>query len=168
MPFSGNVMFEQKPATNSEKDRSQTIMILSGLAVLVVLVLIIAVTSLGRRPLHTDVTLAGSPEFDSYAPNITIGNIEKKTGVRLNSQYARILCTLQNTGDQVLAAVQLRAAIIGTGGQLIREKIFMPVPNVRATLGPNQTMNIDVSVEPVPDPSEIMEMTIELHGLKLK
>jgi hypothetical protein len=29
-------------------------------------------------------------------------------------------------------------------------------------------MNIDVSVEPVPDPTEIMEMTIELIALKLK
>ncbi len=161
-------MFEQQPAAKSEKDRSQAIMILSGLAVLAVIVLIIAVTSLGRRPSHTDVALAGSPEFDSYASNITIGSIEKKTGVRLNSRYARILCTLQNTGDRVLAGVQLRAAIIGTGGQLIREKTFMPVPNVRDTLGPNQTMNIDLSVEPVPDPSEIMDMTIEINGLKLK
>lgn len=160
-------MFEQ-PSVKSEKDRSQTIMILSGLAVLIVIVLIIVVTSLGRRPSQTDLALSGSPEFHAYAPNVIIGNIEKKTGVRMNTRYARILCTLQNTGDQVLAGVQLKAAIIGTGGQLIREKIFTPVPNVRDTLGPNQTMNIDVSVEPVPDPSEIIDMTIELNGLKVK
>lgn len=160
-------MFEQ-PVVKSEKDRSQTIMILSGVAVMVVIVLIIVVTSLGRRPAQNDISLSGSPEFDSYAPNVIIGNIEKKTGVRLNNRYARIQCTLQNTGDQALVGAQLKASIIGTGGQLIREKIFTPVPNVRDTLGPNQTMNIDVSVEPVPDPSEIMEMTIELIGLKLK
>lgn len=160
-------MFEQ-PAVKSEKDRSQTIMILSGMAVLIVIVLIIVVTSLGRRPSQTDIALLGSAEFDAYAPNVTIGNIEKKIGVRLNNRYARILCTLQNTGDQVLVGVQLKAAVIGTGGQVIREKIFTPVPNVRDTLGPNQTMNIDVSVEPVPDPSEIIDMTIELTGLKLK
>jgi len=152
----------------SEKDRSRTIMALSGLAVLVVIVLIIVVTSVGRRQSQTAVALFGSPEFDAYASNVIIDNIEKKTGVRLNNRYARILCTLQNTGDQVLSGVHLKAAIIGTGGQLIREKIFTPVPNVRDTLGPNQTMNIDVSVEPVPDPSEIMDMTIELNGLKLK
>lgn len=160
-------MFEQ-PAVKSEKDRSQTIMILSGLAVLIVIVLIIVVTSLGRRPSQTDIALSGSPEFDAYAPNLIIGNIEKKTGVRLNNRYARILCTLQNAGDRVLVGVQLKAVIIGTGGQLIREKIFTPVPNVRDTLGPNQTMNIDVSVEPIPDPSEITDMTIEINGLKVK
>ena len=160
-------MFEQ-PAVKSEKDRSQTIMILSGLAVLIVIVLIIVVTSLGRRPSHTDVARAGSPEYDAYAPNVIISNIEKKTGERLNYRYARILCTVRNAGDAVLVGLQLRAAVIGTGGQLIKEKIFTPVPNTRDTLGPNESMNIDVSVERVPDPSEIMDMTIELYGLKIQ
>ncbi|HSE36813.1 MAG TPA: hypothetical protein VLG74_05865 [Blastocatellia bacterium] len=160
-------MFEQ-PAVKSEKDRSQTIMILSGVAVMVVIVLIIVVTSIGRRPSQADFALAGSPEFDGYAPNVKIDNIEKATGERLNNRYARIQCTLHNAGDQVLVGAQLKATIIGTGGQLIREKIFTPVPNVRDTLGPNQKMNIDVSVEPVPDRSEISDMTIELLGLKLK
>jgi hypothetical protein len=59
-------MFEQ-PVVKSEKDRSQTIMILSGLAVLAVIVLIIVVTSLGRRPAQTDLSFVGSPEFDGYA-----------------------------------------------------------------------------------------------------
>jgi hypothetical protein len=160
-------MFEQ-PAVESEKDRSQKIMILSGLAVLAVIVLIIIVTSLGKRPSQTELAHSGSPEFDSYAKNLILGSIEKKTGERLNIRYARIQCTVQNTGDQVLAGLQLRAAVIGSGGQLLREKIISPVPNTRDTLGPNQSMNIDLSVERVPDPSEIMDMTIELYGLKLK
>ncbi|MEK6323262.1 MAG: hypothetical protein AABN33_16600 [Acidobacteriota bacterium] len=160
-------MFEQ-PAVKSEKDRSKTIMIVSGLAVLIVIVLIVVVTSLGRRPLQTDLAHAGSPEFDAYAPNLRIGNIEKKTGERLNIRYARILCTVENAGDEVLVGLQLRVAIVGTGGQLLRDKIFTPVPNTKDTLGPNQSMNIDVSVERVPDPSEITDMTIELYGLKLK
>src|SRR5262245_26161020 len=160
-------MFEQ-PTVRSEKDRSQTIMILSGVAVLAVIVLIIMVTSFGRRPAQTEVVRAGTPEYDSYASSITISNIDTRTGERLNTKYARILCTVQNTGERTLAALQLRAAVIGFGGQLLREKIITPVPNNRDSLGSSQAMNIDVSLEPVPDPSEIMTMTIELHGLKLK
>jgi hypothetical protein len=160
-------MFEQ-PAVKSEKDRSKSIMILSGLAVLLVIVLIIIVTSFGRRPSHTEVAHAGSSEFDSYTSNLKLLNIDKRSGERLNNKYARILCTVQNAGDQVLIGLQLRAAVIGTGGQLIREKIITPVPNTRDTLGPNQTMNIDVSLEPVPDASEIMDMTVEVYGLKLR
>lgn len=160
-------MFEQ-PAAKSEKDRSKTIMILSGLAVLIVIALIIMVTSFARRPAQTEIAHAGSPEFDSYAANVKIGNLEKKTGERLNIKYARILCTVQNAGDQVLVGLQLRAAVIGTGGKLIREKTITPVPNTRDSLGPNQSMNIDLSLEPVPDSWEIMDMTIELAGLKLR
>jgi hypothetical protein len=160
-------MFEQS-AAKSEKDRSQTIMILSGVAVLIVIVLIIVVTSLGKRTAQADNAHAGSPEFDSYAPNIKIGSIDKRHGERMNYRYARILCTVENAGDAVVTGLELRATIIGTGGQLIKEKVFTPVPNTREQLPPGKSMNIDVSVERIPDPSEIVDMTIELHGLKLK
>ena len=160
-------MFEQS-AAKSEKDRSQTIMILSGVAVLIVIVLIIVVSSLGKRTAQAEFAHAGSPEFDSYAPNIKIGSLKKRSGERMDYRYARILCTVENVGDAVLVGLQLRAAIIGTGNQLIKEKIFTPVPNSRDELDPHQSMNIDVSVERVPDPSEIMDMTIEVYGLKLK
>lgn len=160
-------MFQQS-AVKTEKDRSQTIMILSGVAVLAVIVLIIIVTSFGKRPSQAEVSRAGSAEFDAYAANIKIGNIDKKTGERLNVKYARMLFAVQNTGDQVIVGLQLKASVIGSGGQLIREKIITPVPNTMTTLAPNQSMNIDVSLEPVPDPWDIRDMTIELYGLKLK
>lgn len=143
-------------------------MILSGVAVLAVIVLIIIVTSLGKRPTQMEMSHAGSAEYDAYAASVKIGNIDKKTGERLNVKYARMLCVAQNTGDQVIVGLQLKASVIGTGGQLIREKIITPVPNNRDILAPNQSMNIDVSLEPVPDPYEIRDMTIELYGLKLK
>jgi hypothetical protein len=160
-------MFEQ-PAVKSEKDRSRTIMILSGLAILAVIALIIIVTSFARRPSQTEFEHAGSPEFDAYAANVLISNVEKKTGERIIGRYVVIRCTVQNTGDKVLSGLQLKATVIGTGGQLIREKIVTPVPNSRDELGPNQAMKIEVSLERVPEPWEIRDMTIELSGLKVK
>lgn len=159
-------MFEQ-PALKSEKDRSRTIMILSGLAVLGVIALIIIVTSLARRPSQTEFALAGSPEFDAYATNVLISDVDKKIGERIIGRYVVIRCIVQNTGDKVLSGLQLKATVIGTGGQLIREKIVTPIPNSRDELGPNQAMKIDVSLERVPEPWEIRDMTIELYGLKV-
>lgn len=159
-------MFEQ-PALKSEKDRSRTIMILSGLAVLGVIALIIIVTSFARRPSQTEFALAGSPEFDAYATNVLISDVDKKVGERIIGRYVVIRCTVQNTGDKVLSGLQLKATVIGTGGQLIREKIVTPIPNSRDELGPNQAMKIDVSLERVPEPWEIRDMTIELYGLKV-
>ena len=159
-------MFEQ-PALKSEKDRSRTIMILSGLAVLGVIALIIIVTSFARRPSQTEFALAGSPEFDAYATNVLISDVDKKVGERIIGRYVVIRCTVQNTGDKVLSGLQLKATVIGTGGQLIREKIVTPIPNSRDELGPNQAMKIDVSLERVPEPWEIRDMTIELYGLRM-
>jgi hypothetical protein len=160
-------MFEQ-PSGKAEKDRSRTIMLLSGLAILCVIVLIVAVTSLARRPTQTEFAQAGSPEFDSYATNVVIKNIETFTGERITGKYARIVCTVENAGDKVLIGLQLRATVIGTGGQLIRDKIIAPVPKTRDTIDPNQTMRVEASLEGVPDPTEIREIKIELNGLKLK
>ena len=159
-------MFEQ-PAKEPEKDRSRTIMILCGLAILAVIALIIMVTSFARKPSQTEFALAGSPEFDAYATNVLISDVDKKTGERIIGRYVVIRCTVQNTGDKVLSGLQLKATVIGTGGQLIREKIVTPVPNSRDELGPNQAMKIDVSLERVPEPWEIRDMTIELYGLKV-
>jgi hypothetical protein len=160
-------MFEQ-PAVTSEKDRSRTIMTLSGLAILAVIGLIILVTSLARRPSQLEFALAGSSEFDSYASNVVISNIDKRTGERITGKYALILCRVQNNGDKELTGLQLKATVIGTGGQLIREKVVTPVPNSRDTLEPNQAMKVECSLERVPDPTEIRDMTIEVYGLKTK
>ena len=161
-------MFEQ-PAVKSDKDRSRTIMALSGLAILAVIALIIIVTSFARRPSLTEFARAGSAEFDAYAASMLISNVEKKTGeLMIGSKYAAIACTVRNTGDRVVVGLQLKASVIGTGGQLIREKVITPVPNTRDKLDPSQAMKIEVSLERVPDPSEIGDITIEVHGLKLK
>lgn len=160
-------MFEQ-PAVKSEKDRSRTIMLLSGLAVLAVIALIIIATSFARKQSPTEFVRAGSPEFDAYAANVSISDVEKRTGeLMIGSKYAVIECTVRNTGDRVLVGLQLKATVIGTGGQLIREKVITPVPNTRKALDPNQAMKIEVSLERVPDPWEIKDITIELYGLKV-
>jgi hypothetical protein len=160
-------MFEQ-PVVKSEKDRSRTIMLVSGFAVLVVLALIITVTSVVRRPAPTEFAEAGSAEFDGYAANVLISNVEKKTGERITGRYATIQCTVQNAGDRLLTALRLRATVLGLGGQLIREKTVTPVPNTKDELGPSQSMRVEASMEGVPDRSEISDITIELKALKLK
>ena len=160
-------MFEQA-AVKNEKDRSRTIMIVSGLAVLAVIALIIIVTSFGRRPSQMELAERGSPEFDTYADSILLGDLDKWTGERITGRYVRMKCTVQNAGDKILTGLQFKAIVIGTGGQVLREKVITPVPNSKDTLGPNESMKIEASLERVPDPTEISDMKIELLGLRTK
>jgi hypothetical protein len=160
-------MFEQ-PAGKVEKDRSRSVMILSGAAVLAVIVLIVLVTSFRKAPTRIEMMQAGSSDFDSYARFVTVNNLDTRHGERLNTKYARILATVQNAGDRVLSGLQLKASVIGLNDEVIREKNITPVPDLKAALGPNQSLNIDVSLEPVPDAALIKDMKIEVSGLKLE
>jgi hypothetical protein len=160
-------MFEQ-PAGNEEKDRSRTVMILSGIAVGLVIVLIILAATVAKGPAPIEIAHTGSPEFDSYKEFVRIDNVKKTAGERLNTRFGHITCTVENHGDKTLVALELRTAAIDLSDVVVREKIITPVPKIRETLGPNQSLDIDIYLEPIPAPETLRDMIIELYGLKVK
>ena len=160
-------MFEQ-PAGNIEKDRSRSVMVVSGLAVLAVIVLIVLVTSISKKTAPIEFARAGSPEFDGYVAAVKLSALDQRTGERLNQRYGRILCTVTNTGDKVIIGLQVRMAAIGLSNELLREKAATVIPGNKDSLSPGESINIDISMEPIPDPSEIQDMTLQVNGLRLK
>ena len=160
-------MFEQ-PMGNEEKDRSRSVMIVSGIAVGLVVVLIILATTVAKRPEPTEIVHSGSPEFDAYKEFVRIDNVKKTAGERLNTRFGHITCRVENYGDKALLALELRAAAIDLSDVVVREKIITPVPKIQETLGPNQSIDIDVYLEPIPDPLTLKDMIIEVYGLDVK
>ena len=184
-------MFEH-PTGKVEKDRSRSIMILSGIAVLAVIVLIVTVTRLKptarvEMDAVSPVSQAypeSEPEFEQmpcppqnvtqteaqgYVPNILITDIDKRRGEypNLNSKYVRILCNIRNAGDRTLSGLQMRMVLFGFNCETLKEKVINILPEKRATLGPGESVSIDVSIDRSPDQSEIMHMRIEPYALKL-
>ena len=184
-------MFEQ-PTGKVEKDRSRSIMILSGIAVLAVIVLIVAVTRLKptarvEMDMVSPVSQAypeSEPEFEqmhcppknvpqteaqAYVPNILITDIDKRKGeyANLNSKYVRILCNVKNAGDRTIVGLQMRMVLFGFGCETLKEKVVSIIPEKKGALGPGESVSIDVSIDRSPDPSEIMHMRIEPYALKL-
>lgn len=188
-------MFEQ-PTGKVEKDRSRLIMIVSAVAVLIVIGLIVVVTQVWKpTPAHEEFerVYAAAPEGEAiegsqpilppgqansnnqpqseaqaYAQFVEIGEPDKRTGVRLNTNYARILCTVRNNGDRVITGMQLRMVLYGFNWEVLKEKIVTPIPHTRELLGPGASMDLDVSIDRSPAQQEIMEMRLELYSLKLK
>lgn len=160
-------MIEQS-AEKVEKDRSRLIMVLSGVAVVVVIALIVLLATFRSREAGPEMVLKGSEQFDSYASFVAITVRERREGERLGVRYGRILCTVRNTGERTLIGLQLRGAAVGFNNEVMKEKIITVVPGQRAALAPNQAVNVDLNLEPIPDPSTIMDMTVELHALSLK
>ena len=162
-------MFDQ-PEEKANKDHSRLIMAGSAmlLIVVVLLTIIVATRASKRPPPRLEIARQGSTEFDSYAPFVKIGEMKKATAKNMFGNIGMLTTHVQNTGDRVLTALQLRAVALGFNNEPLKEKLITPVPKSRETLGPNETMFIEVQLERIPEPYEIREMTIELMGFKLK
>ena len=51
---------------------------------------------------------------------------------------------------------------------MVREKIIHVVPNIEESLKPNQSADLDIYLEPIPDPETLKDMIVEVYALKLK
>ena len=163
-------MFEQR-VDAVEKDRSRLIIVTSAIAVLVVIAVAIVLSqSRSRQPsIEAQMSRAGSPDFDAYAPLVKITDVQKMTSTTLIGRRLGILkANVQNTGDRVLTGLQIRATATGLSGELLIQKIALPVPRQRDTLAPGDTMAISVQIDPIPEPDKIMDMTLDVYGIKLK
>jgi hypothetical protein len=168
-------MFEQ-PVGKLEKERSRVIIVAGGLAVLLVIILIVLFSWLGTKKQQAiDFALEGSAEFDSYAQFVKVEVLEKKSGERFNkSQYKRMTCLLQNTGDKTLTAVHLRGAAIRYTGEteenfeIVKEKFSTPVPGDRDSLPPKQSMRVEIFFEPLNEETIIDNLIVQVKGLKTK
>jgi len=183
-------MFEQ-PVGNVEKDRSRMIIIISGIAVFIVIGVIALYHLVSSSPQKLELAGPGSPEYDSYVEHVRISNISMTTGERMNINFGRIRCMIQNTGDRTITGLRLRGIVIGhtdapydfplrdmSPTQLdeflkprpeakLNEKIITPIPLRHDDLLPGQSLDIDLNIEPIPDMSP-MDMVIQVIGLKLK
>lgn len=164
-------MFEQ-PGDNVEKDRSKLVMIMSGVAVAAVIVLIVMVTSFCKGSGRIEMALPGSPEFDSYVNNIKIELTDdnKIVGERdLNKvvHYARLICSVTNAGDKELIGLQLKGVAFGFNNETLREKVVTVIPGPYGDIGAGETIRVEVSMEPIPDPATINNFRVEVAGLKI-
>jgi hypothetical protein len=184
-------MFE-RPVGKEEKDRSRTIILISGAAVLVVVALIVVVTQVitpsqavqmdrvypvddpETREYGVDMLCPpGSvpqTELQAYVPKITFIGLDKKIGKYENfkTQYARVLGTVKNDGDRIIQGLRLRMVLYGQDCQVLKENIITLVPDKKSELKPGESLPVDISIDAIPDPSEIKTMRLEPYALKLK
>jgi hypothetical protein len=165
-------MFEQ-PKTNNEKDRSRLIIAVSVIAVMIVIGLVILVASRGSKQMTSQLEMArpGSPEFDSYAQFVKIihGENDKFTGRNMLGHNIAILrAKVQNTGDKTITGLQLRGVALGFNDEVLAQKIQIPVPRQQQLLRPGETMQVEIQIDPIPNPDQIMAMDVQLYALKLR
>ncbi len=163
-------MFDQSETTEG-KDRSRLIIALSGIALLLVIALVIIVASRPPAPAPGEQEWPGpgSAEFDSYQRNIVISDLEKFTNTTLiGRRQATIKANITNKGDKTVIGLKLKASAMGFGGDTLAFRIATPVPRQKETLGPGETAHIEVQLDPIPDPAQIQDFTLQAVALRLK
>src|SRR5436853_1887281 len=162
-------MFEQ-PEEKANKDHSRLIMTVSGFLLVVFVALTIIVgTRASKHPAPPlEMARPGSAEFDSYKQSIKMDEIKKATAKNMFGNIGMLSAHVQNAGDSLITGLQLRAVALGFNNEILKEKTITPIPKSRESLGPHETMFIEIQLEKIPEPGDIMEMTIELVGFKLK
>ena len=161
-------MFDQ-PEETANKDHSRIIMAVSGLLLIFVVVLTIIVGAKASKPAPSlEMARPGSAEFDSYVEFVKMDEIKKVTAKNMFGNIGMMSAHIQNTGGRVITGLQLRAVALGFSNEPLKERTITPIPKTREALGPNETMLIEVQLEHIPNPQDVMEMTIELVGFKVK
>src|SRR5262249_61081407 len=98
-------MFDQSE-THQGKDRSRLVIALSGIAVLVVVALVIIVASRppAQSPSEQEWPGPGSAEFDSYTPNVVIGDLDKWTSTTLiGRRLAMLTGDVTSNGEEAIS-----------------------------------------------------------------
>src|SRR5262245_40959116 len=121
-------MFDEQNDKIDKNGRSRLIVILSGLAVVVVIALILILTSIGSKKPDAETQMArpGSSEYDTYAPfiKITVKPEDKATAKNLLNYIGMLKGEVENTGEQTLVGLQLRAVALGFDQQSLREVVI--------------------------------------------
>jgi hypothetical protein len=116
-----------------------------------------------------DALRAGSPEFDEYRKFITIDNQDATESQNLIGQKLVVARGfLANRGSRVITGAEVKAVLYDLDNKPVAERVAVPIPKTRASLGPNETLAIQVNVDPVPPGAAVARFEIVVQGLKFQ
>ncbi|GBC81324.1 hypothetical protein HRbin10_00432 [bacterium HR10] len=117
----------------------------------------------------TGFVAAGSPEFEAYRRFVTVENQEATQAQNLIGQKQVVVYgVLTNRGSRTLTGVQVRAIVYDMENRPVAERTAFPIPRRRPSLGPNESMVIQVNVDNVPPKAELARFEIVVEGLRFQ
>ncbi len=169
-------MFETEEDEPVDQERRKKALLLVGALGLLVVLLVAVLVRLAFKPGHKSTGLenavrTGSAEFDGYVPKLAFD--EKEIIVHPNligmAQY-EVRLKLTNRGDRTLNGVEMLGRIITHDEKAVAQNISLPIPRIRKSLAPGETMRISVKVDGPGNVSEsqVKDVTAELKALKFE
>lgn len=169
-------MFELDTGKASVADRWKRVVLISSALVILAAAGLFVFGARAPRPVLTPAPppsleaafREGTPEFDAYRKFVTI---EEQTAVESENLLGQVTVvvrgTLRNRGSRILLGVELLALVSDLENRVIAERIALPVPKMRKSLAPGESMVVHVNIDPVPREGVRSNGVILLRGLKL-
>jgi hypothetical protein len=112
---------------------------------------------------------AGDPQFDSLVKVIQLRDVQKQTAKNLLGQHIGILRgQIANMSDKTITGIALRGNAYGMDSKVVATAIALPVPRLRDSIPPQSTMPFTVTIDAIPDPKKVADMTVDIEGLEIQ
>lgn len=92
----------------------------------------------------------GTPEFEAITRRIVAETDEDKTWsspVGTGGIMMQIAGRIRNNGDKVISGLEIRVSVVDIGGNVVKEKTLVVVPNQKKTLAPKEQMDVAVRID---------------------
>ncbi len=159
-----------KPKTEEPKTNRLVV----GILALIVVGLVGGVIWVARskpeiKPILTNAVRAGNAEFEGYKSKVALELVDKIVHPNMigMAQY-EIQVRVTNRGDRTLTGLELAGRMIDLSDQLIKEGVSAPVPRLRKTLPPGETLLASVKIDAPAKITEdqVKDLLVELRGLQ--
>ncbi len=111
----------------------------------------------------------GSPEFEKYKSLIVLDKPEAvEAGRALGDIVMTLQTTVRNFTGRTINGLEMRAAVVDSQGNPIKERTVIVVPTRQAELEPNKTLPVSVMLEGFRKTDNRADIKMEVTGVKFK
>jgi hypothetical protein len=171
-------MFDQAQAQRGDTGRSRALIAIFGVVLALVVAGALAYSRFSPEPEPTvaapqrgleNAVRAGNPEFDGLVKVVQLRDLQKQTARNLLGQHIGILKgQIANMSDKTITGIELRGNAYGMDSKVVATSLALPVPRVRESIPPHSTMPFTVTIDAIPDPKKVADMTVDIEGLEVK
>jgi len=116
-----------------------------------------------------DADRPGSPPFEEYKRFVSVENQDGTQAENLLGQKMVVLRgLLVNRGSRTLTGAEVKGILYDFNNKPVANRLAAPIPRRRPTLGPDESMMIEVTIDPVPPGADISMFEIVIQGLKFQ
>lgn len=112
---------------------------------------------------------AGSPEFERYRDKIVLDSIEAFESTRaLGDIVMTLQGTVRNFTGRTINGLEVYGAVVDLNGKPVKEKTVAVIPNQKAELAPNETMQARVLLEGISKEAVRANIKMEVVAVRFK